>query len=284
MKKLFILAQFIVPQHLLSRLAGQLADTKISPIKNFLINRFINHYQVNMAEAAKENAESYVNFNHFFTRELKPDIRLFDPQPDCICSPADGAMSALGEIDSDKILQAKNKNFSLTALLGGNTDLSKKFRSGTFATIYLSPKDYHRVHMPISGQLQQTTYVPGDLFSVNNTTANNVDNLFARNERLICIFETELGPMAMILVGAMIVAGIETTWSGPVAAHKRQIYNEVFSQQSGNTAIKLAKGDEMGRFKLGSTVILLFGPGQARWDPQLSSGSTLKLGQKIGTS
>lgn len=276
--RLFILFQLLVPQHLLSRLVGQLADCRTPWIKNRFISWFQRQYQINMQEAAEENPLAYPNFNAFFTRALKPDARPIDQDPDTLVSPADGAISQLGRIEYGRIFQAKGRNYSLTTLLGGDTARAEPFINGAFATIYLSPRDYHRVHMPISGVLRETVYVPGDLWSVNQVTAEGVDQLFARNERLVALFDTEVGPMAMVLVGAMIVAGIEVVWQGQVAPPLKapQVLGKRYEEQ-----ITLTRGEEMGRFKLGSTVILLFGEDAVNWRTDLQAGSPVTLGQGI---
>lgn len=280
---LFILFQHIVPQQLLSRLAGKLAECRWPPLKNLLISRFIRHFQVNMQEAEQTDPTQFPCFNDFFTRALKPGLRPFSQQVGAIGSPADGAISQIGKIDEGRLLQAKGRSYGLTTLLGGDTKLAEQFIGGEFTTIYLSPKDYHRVHMPISGTLRETLYIPGDLFSVNQATAGAVDQLFARNERLVAIFDTEHGPMAMILVGAMIVAGIETVWSGQVAPQTRKVKREKYSTaETPIQPIHLQQGDEMGRFKLGSTVILLFAENQISWLESLAAESPLTLGQQIG--
>jgi phosphatidylserine decarboxylase len=201
-------------------MVGWLAECEWPILKVWLINLFISQYDVNMSEALAEDPASYKNFNAFFTRELKPDARPITEGSDIIVSPADGAVSQLGNISYGRIFQAKGQSYSATELLGGNSELASEFDDGAFATIYLSPKDYHRVHMPIAGTLRETIYIPGDLFSVNQTTAENVPRLFSRNERLVAIFDTEVGPMAMVLVGAMIVAGIETVWGGQAPPSK----------------------------------------------------------------
>ncbi len=277
MTQLFILFQYIVPQHLLSRLIGKLAECKTPWIKNPLIKAFIKQYKVNMAEAQQSEAEYYDNFNAFFTRPLKDGAREICDTG--IASPADGAVSQLGDIENGRIFQAKGQSYTATELLGGDEQLANEFAGGKFATIYLSPKDYHRVHMPIDGKLRHGIYVPGDLFSVNNATADNVPRLFSRNERYVAIFDTEKGPMAMVLVGAMIVAGIETVWEGQVAPIKRQIRRVNYPSQI--ESFNLAKGQEMGRFKLGSTVVLLFGKDAIQWDDALKHASPLMMGEKI---
>lgn len=276
--RLFIFFQHLVPQHLLSRLVGRLADCKTGWVKNGFIRWFNRQYQINMAEAVEENPLAYPSFNAFFTRALKPEARPIDRDPDVLISPADGAISQLGKIEHGRIFQAKGRDYGLTTLLGGDLKRAEPFINGEFATIYLSPKDYHRVHMPISGVLRETVYVPGDLWSVNQVTAEGVDQLFARNERLVAIFDTEIGPMAMVLVGAMIVAGIEVVWQGHVAPVQK---TPLVLGKRYDDLITLARGDEMGRFKLGSTVILLFGENTLQWNSELSAGSGVKLGRGI---
>lgn len=277
-QRLFILFQYIVPQHLLSRCVGWLAASQLSWIKNPFINFFIKKFGINMAEAQRKTAEEYSCFNDFFTRELEADARAIDAQENSLVSPADGAVSQLGDIVDGRIFQAKGQSYSLHELLGGSAQLTEEFMGGKFNTIYLSPKDYHRVHMPVTGTLREMIYVPGDLFSVNQTTAENVPRLFARNERLVAIFDTERGPMAMVLVGAMIVAAIETVWAGLITPPKRL-------QKSVNylnpQPITLQKGEEMGRFLLGSTVVLCFPKDSIEWEQQLTAEAPLKMGASI---
>ena len=276
----FILLQRLLPQHLLSRWVGRLAELKHPKwLKNTLIKAFIKHYQVNMEEAFAPYPEAYVNFNEFFTRALKPGARPLAVAD--VLSPADGAFSQVGKINDDQIFQAKGKSFTTTSLLGGNEEWAALFQDGDFATVYLSPKDYHRIHMPIQGTLLATRYIPGDLYSVNQTTAENVDGLFARNERLVCLFDTEAGPMAAVLVGAMIVAGIETVWEGQVAPPGSQIITRHYAQPA--PAIELKQGDELGRFKLGSTVILLFGKDQIAWETWCHAGNDIRMGECIAS-
>ena len=278
--KLFSWLQYLLPQHLLSRLTGRLADCRISWIKNLLIKSFIKHFNVDMSEALQEDPTAYNSFNDFFTRELKPDAREILTDPAQLVSPADGAISELGELQHGQLMQAKGINYSLTRLLGGDLEKAQPFMGGSFATIYLSPRDYHRVHMPLQGRLLETIYVPGKLFSVNQATADNVSGLFARNERLVCFFETPAGPMALILVGAMIVAGIETVWDGQVAPPPRKVTLRNFNDPQ---PVILEKGQEMGRFKLGSTAILVFGPNTLEWREDLKNGSPVRLGEALAT-
>lgn len=278
MDRLFIFFQHLVPQHLLSRMTGWLAEVRY-PIwlKNRVIRQFISHFEVNKAEAAEPDPEAYPNFNEFFTRPLAEGVRPIDDS-DIVC-PADGAISQLGAIDEGRIFQAKGQWFSTRELLGGDEQRAKQFEDGEFATIYLSPRDYHRVHMPIGGRLLATSYIPGKLFSVNGVTAENVERLFARNERLVCYFDTAAGPMALVLVGAMVVAGIETVWSGQVAPPLKEPL--VTDYQQPPAAVELAKGEEMGRFKLGSTVILLFPKGSIDWDERYVAGTATRLGEPL---
>ncbi|WP_428034373.1 archaetidylserine decarboxylase [Amphritea sp.] len=277
---LFILLQHLLPQHLLSRAVGYLAESRCNWIKRPFIKLFAKQYRVNMSEALIEDLDQFDNFNAFFTRALKPGMRPLDDA--AVVSPADGAISQIGAIEYGRILQAKGRGYGLSTLLGGHADLAEQFIHGHFATIYLSPSDYHRVHMPVTGTLRESIYVPGDLYSVNQTTAKGVDNLFARNERLVAIFDTELGPMAMILVGAMIVAGIETVWGGQVAPVKKNSWR--IDHQKPVEPVILQQGEEMGRFKLGSTVILLFGKDAIEWSETLKADDPVRLGQAISGS
>lgn len=279
MDRLFILFQHLVPQHLLSRCTGVLAELR-HPIglKNWAIAQFIRRFGVDMAEAAVPDHTQYSCFNDFFTRPLREGARPL-AEADILC-PADGAISQLGEISNGLLFQAKGRYFSAEDLLGGDEKRAVQFDGGQFATIYLSPKDYHRVHMPVAGRLTATCYIPGQLFSVNGVTADNVDRLFARNERLVCYFDTEFGPMAMILVGAMVVAGIETVWAGRVAPPPRRPVTVDY--QSLPVPVELAKGEEMGRFCLGSTVILLFPEGAVTLDDAYQPGSDTRMGERFG--
>lgn len=274
---LFILLQHLLPQHLLSRAVGYLAESRCNWIKRPFIKIFAKRYGVNMSEALIEDLDQYDNFNAFFTRALKPDARPLDEAT--VVSPADGEISQIGTLQYGRILQAKGRGYGLSTLLGGHADLAEQFIHGSFATIYLSPSDYHRVHMPITGTLRESIYVPGDLYSVNQTTVKGVDNLFARNERLITIFDTEQGPMAMILVGAMIVAGIETVWGGQVAPPPKNSWR--MDHQKPIEPVILQQGEEMGRFKLGSTVIMLFGKEAITWSESLKADDPVRLGQQM---
>lgn len=277
--KFFAGLQYLIPQHALSRAAGWLADTPVSWIKDPFTRWFAARYQVDMSEALEENPCRYASFNDFFTRALKPGVRPIDSEANSIVSPADGAISQLGSIELGRVFQAKGQDYSLTELLGGDPEATKPFMGGKFATVYLSPKDYHRVHMPLSGKLTQMVHVPGDLFSVNEATADNVPRLFARNERVVCFFETEAGPMALVLVGAMIVASIETVWAGQITPYRREVKRVNYDTVPD---IQLEKGAEMGRFKLGSTAIVVFGPNAMEWDEKFTAGTATTMGQRLG--
>lgn len=274
---LFIALQRLVPQHALSRAIGFLAESRATWLKNTLIRRFAEQYQVNMSEALDEDLAHYPNFNAFFTRALKPTARPIEQSPTTLVSPADGLVSQLGQISEDRIMQAKGQWFSAQELLASKEDAAH-FAGGAFATVYLSPRDYHRVHMPFAGTLEKMTYIPGQLFSVNDSTARHVPRLFARNERVVCVFQTTFGPMALVLVGAMIVASIETVWAGLVAPKRRRLETRMYNR----SAPTLAKGEEMGRFLLGSTAIVLCPAGTVTWRSDLGPGSRILLGQSLG--
>lgn len=282
-QRFFILLQYLLPQHLLSRLAGLVAENRSLWFKQRFITWFIKKYQVNMSEALVEDPNAYAHFNDFFTRELKPGVRPIVDTANSIASPADGAISQLGPIEHGRIFQAKGQSYGLLELLGGKQSLADEFMGGDFATVYLSPRDYHRVHMPATGTLREMIYVPGKLFSVNQTTAENVPELFARNERAVCIFDTEHGPMAVVLVGAMIVASIETVWAGLVTPPKREIRHFDYSSAARQPII-LEKGAELGRFKLGSTAIVLFAPNQVTWADTLAAETPVQMGQLLANA
>ncbi|MFB4370817.1 MULTISPECIES: archaetidylserine decarboxylase [unclassified Pseudomonas] len=280
-ERLFILSQHLIPHHLLSRLIGCAAECRAAWFKNRLIGWFAKQYQVDMSEAQVEDLNAYEHFNAFFTRALKDGARPLDNTPGAVLCPADGAISQLGRIEHGRVFQAKGHNYSVTELLGGDSERAAAFMGGDFATVYLSPKDYHRVHMPLAGTLREMIYVPGRLFSVNQTTAENVPELFARNERVVCLFDTERGPMAVVLVGAMIVASIETVWAGLITPPKREL-KTVRYDEAARGPISLEKGVELGRFKLGSTAIVLFGPEQVKWAEELGANSPVRMGQLLG--
>ena len=271
--RLFALIQYPLPHHLLSRLVGRLADCQQPWLKNALIQAFIRQFKVDMDEAAEPDPTTYATFNDFFTRALEDDAR---PLGEGVISPADGTLSQFGPIEAGQLIQAKGHRFSAMELLGGDGEAARRYLGGSFATVYLSPRDYHRVHMPIGGTLTEMVYVPGRLFSVNAATTHHVPNLFARNERLVCHFDTEHGPMVMVLVGAMIVAAIETVWAGQITPLPRGDVQRIRF----DTPVRLEKGAEMGRFKLGSTVVMGFAEPVDFGD--LAPEQTVRMGQSLG--
>lgn len=279
-EKFFALIQYIIPQHFVSKLVGNLAESKLGFIKNTFIKFFLKNYDIKMQEALQEDPFAYQNFNDFFTRQLKPTAREIDENPMSMISPVDGKISQVGVIEAGRLIQAKGIDYSLLDLLGKKQHLSEKFYGGNFATIYLSPSDYHRIHIPLSATLVESIFVPGRLFSVNEATTNYKPKLFTKNERLICIFKDEKGAeFALILVGAMIVGSIETLWSGQITPKSKK--PEVLDMQIGNQLF--AKGDEIAKFKLGSTVILLTPKSHSSWKSGIIAGEKVKLGQAIGT-
>ena len=279
MNLLQTLFQSLLPQHCLSRFAGWMACCKQPWLKNRLIKNFIHDYQVDMSLAVKENPNDYSHFNEFFTRALKPEKRPIASAPGAIVSPVDGTISQLGDIHEGQLIQAKKVNYSLQALLGGSSELASQFQQGKFATFYLSPKDYHRVHSPCEGKLREMIYVPGRLFSVNKQTTDQLPQLFVRNERIITLFTTPAGPMAVILVGAMLVASMSTVWEGVITpSASRQIRHWHYAEN----AVSLARGGELGRFQLGSTVIVLFSANQIRWSDSLVPDKKVQFGECIG--
>jgi len=275
--RLKIVGQYVLPKHLLSRLTGKLAAAKMGKFTTFLIKQFIAKYKIDMSEAKHSEPEHFETFNDFFTRELEEGVRTVVEGDAHLATPVDGKISQQGDIKEGRIFQAKGHDFSLRELLGGRDDVAAPFDEGIFSTVYLAPKDYHRIHMPITGQLEQLIFIPGDLFSVNPLTAENVPNLFARNERAVAIFSTALGPMAMVLVGATIVASIETVWQGTLKGKEIQYWD--YSDQD----IILEKGDEMGRFKLGSTIVALFPKDTISFAETLEAGSVTRLGELFAT-
>lgn len=269
--------QYILPKHLLSRLVGRLAAANAGGLTTWLIELFIKQYKVDMSEAQYPHAHQYASFNAFFTRELKPGVRPVDDDPSSVVHAVDGTVSQCGDINDDRIFQAKGHDFSLTSLLGGKPELAKPFKGGQFATIYLSPRDYHRIHMPIDGTLTDMLYVPGELFSVNPLTAENVPSLFARNERVVALFDTSVGKMAIVLVGATIVASIETVWAGTVTPPTGKTVQH-WQYDNPQAPIFLKKGDELGRFKLGSTIVMCFEPDAVSFN-DMAAGDITRLGR-----
>jgi phosphatidylserine decarboxylase len=281
--KLFLASQYLAPHHLVSRFFGIASQCRIPAVKDWMIRTFIRRYGVDMSEASLPNPKTYEHFNAFFTRELKNGIRPLEAAESAIACPVDGAISQLGTIDGERVFQAKGHHFSVVDLLGGSPARAEPFLGGEFATIYLSPKDYHRVHMPATGVLREMVHIPGRLFSVNPLTARNVPGLFARNERVACLFDTDQGPMAVVLVGAMIVGSIETVWQGPVVPARQRVSSRRYDLPPGATSlVRLERGAEMGRFKLGSTVVVLFSPERTRWNPSLIETSPVRMGETLG--
>ncbi|MBR5599107.1 MAG: phosphatidylserine decarboxylase [Alphaproteobacteria bacterium] len=273
-------SQHFIPKKLLSRAVGQLAERDLGKVTTFLIDTFVKHYEVNMKEAKITDLAKYKTFNDFFTRELKKGARPIVEDKNTLSQPADGKISQLGPIYKDAILQAKGHYYSLEALLGGNPEDAKYFESGTFITTYLSPKDYHRVHMPYTAKLEKMIFVPGSLYSVNQLTAENIDNLFAKNERVICFFKNEkLGRFAVVMVGATIVASIETVFAGTVAP---KCGSEITIYDYSKDNIVIEKGKELGRFKLGSTTICVFEKNKIELAKGLQAGTPVKMGTTLG--
>ena len=277
--RLAVLPQYLLPKQALTALAGRIAGAQAGRLTTQLIKWFVQRYQVNMSEAADSNIASYVSFNDFFTRALKDGARPL-ASAELIC-PVDGAISQFGTIRGQQIFQAKGHDYSSTALLGGDAALAERFDDGSFATLYLSPKDYHRIHMPCNGRLQRMIYVPGELFSVNPTTARAVPGLFARNERVVCIFESTSGPFALVLVGATIVGSMATVWHGVVNAERG---GEMREWHYADQAVDLQQGAEMGRFLLGSTVVMLFPKGPLHFNPAWAPGRAIRMGEVMGRS
>ncbi len=276
--RLAVLPQYLLPKQALTAFAGRVANARGGERTTRLIRWFVRRYQVNMAEAANPDIASYDTFNAFFTRALRDGVRpLADAMLTC---PVDGAISQCGRIEDDQIFQAKGHHYSTTALLGGDAALAAQFANGQFATIYLSPRDYHRIHMPCDGTLQRMIYVPGALFSVNPTTARGVPGLFARNERVVCVFDTAFGTMVLTLVGATVVGSMATTWHGVVNPPRRGEVTE-WTYEGQNICLK--KGEEMGRFLLGSTVVLLFPQHSMTFNPEWLATRPVRLGEAMST-
>ncbi|MFZ3219064.1 MAG: archaetidylserine decarboxylase [Rhodoferax sp.] len=273
---LAVLPQYLLPKRALTVLAGKVAAARGGRWTTALIRWFVQRYQVNMAEAAHPDIASYASFNEFFTRPLKDGARPLASAP-WIC-PVDGAISQLGRIEADQIFQAKGHSYSTTALVGGDATLAAQFQDGHFATLYLSPRDYHRIHMPCDGVLRRMVYVPGDLFSVNPTTARGVPGLFARNERVVCVFDSAAGPFVLTLVGATIVGSMATVWHGVVNPPRGGQINE---WRYDDGAVSLRQGDEMGRFLLGSTVVMLFPQGSLAFNPAWTATRPVRMGEAM---
>ena len=278
MSRFAVLPQYLLPKRALTSFAGVVAGAKAGALTSRIISWFVRRYGVNMDEAANPDLASYASFNEFFTRALRPDAR---PLADAdFLSPVDGAISQLGNISGHQIFQAKGHEYSTGALVGGDRELAEQFRDGSFATLYLSPKDYHRIHMPCAGRLKRMIYVPGALFSVNPTTARGVPGLFARNERVVCVFESPLhGTFVVVLVGATIVGSMATVWHGVVNPPR---LGEIRDWRYDNRQIELQPGDELGRFLLGSTVVLLFRAPGVTFNPAWEPGRAIRMGEPMG--
>jgi phosphatidylserine decarboxylase len=274
--RLAVLLQYLIPKQALTMLAGRIASARAGPWTTRLIEWFVKRYNVNMAEAENSDVASYASFNEFFTRALMPGVRPLAPA-DLIC-PVDGAISQFGPMQRDQIYQAKGHQYSSTALVGGNATLAAQFDDGYFATLYLSPRDYHRIHMPCDGRLTRMIYVPGDLFSVNPTTARGVPGLFARNERVVCVFESARGPFVLVLVGATIVGSMATVWHGVVNPPRP---GEIREWRYEDQSIELRQGEEMGRFLLGSTVVMLFPKGPLQFSVAWTPNGAIRLGEEM---
>lgn len=276
-----VLLQYLLPKQALTAFAGFVASRERGRVTTALIRWFVGKYQVNMDEAANCDIASYRTFNDFFTRALKPGARPL-AQAALIC-PVDGAISQFGAIENDQIFQAKGHHYSITALLGGDAALAAQYQDGSFATLYLSPMDYHRIHMPCDGRLTRMIYVPGALFSVNPATARGVPGLFARNERVVCVFESARGPFVLVLVGATIVGSMATVWHGVVNPPRGKVVREWHYPAESAPAIVLKQGEEMGRFLLGSTVVMLFPQGPLQFNPEWVPGGSVRLGEVMAS-
>lgn len=279
--RLIALIQYPLPHHLLSKLMYLATRIRWRPLKNAMIRFVIKHFNVDMSLAQRPSPHDYASFNDFFTRALRPEARPIAPAADAIACPVDGTISQVGPIQEGRIFQAKGHGYSLEALVGGLQHLRDCFADGQSATIYLSPRDYHRIHMPLDGVLRETVYLPGRLFSVNAATTRAIPGLFARNERLVSVFDTAHGPMAVILVGAIFVAGIETVWHGNYGDKTWRSFEHRRTPEL--PPLSLKKGEELGRFNMGSTVILLFPPGTVRWQDSLRAEQTVVMGQGLGS-
>ncbi len=274
----FVRLQHVLPHHLLSRIVWWATRSRLRPWKNLLIRSFLRHYAVNMGEAAQPDPGAYASFNDFFTRALRPEARPVDVQAARIVSPVDGTVSEAGLIHDQRLLQAKGHDYTLTELLGTDTALAARFHDGAFATLYLAPHDYHRIHMPAAGKLVSSHYIPGRLFSVNPATVQRLPRLFARNERVVCVFDGEPGYFAVILVGALFVGSMSTVWAGDVTPARRRRVTQLPLPSS---PVQLARGEELGRFNMGSTVIVLFERGRVQWQPELVAGAKVRMGNSI---
>jgi phosphatidylserine decarboxylase len=278
--RLFVLMQHLLPQHFLSRQVHRLARCRVKPVKNALIGSFVRHFRPDMSDAADPEPRDYPSFNAFFTRSLQPGSRPCDPDPRALISPVDGTVSQIGRIEGLSLLQAKGHDYSLEALLGGARHWAERFAGGSFATLYLAPYNYHRIHMPVAATLRAAWFIPGRLFSVNAATAAAVPRLFARNERVICAFEEGTLAFAVALVGALFVGSIATVWHGDVTPCSPRRATEL-PLDAARAPLRLERAAELGRFNMGSTVILLLPPATAEWLPALQPGSSVRVGQTL---
>ena len=282
--RVFAGVQMVLPTHLLSAGMHRMARIRVQWFKQFVITCFMRMYKVNLSEAQIQNPNRFDSFNEFFTRALLPSARPMPADSSAMVSPVDGTLGQYGSITTGKIVQAKGQTFDVTELLGGRDDLAAAFLGGQFATLYLAPYNYHRIHMPLAGVLRETSYLPGRLFGVNPMSVRAIPRLFTRNERVSALYDTPAGPMAMVLVGAFFVGSIATTWAGEITPPRRRKARHESFPAAGHSCLSFERGDEMGRFNLGSTVILLWGPDAIRWSGALEIGQPLKLGQVLGKS
>lgn len=278
--RLFVAMQHVLPQHFLSRLVLRLARVRLRPVKNLLIRNFVRGFRPNMSEAAQPNPLLYPSFNAFFTRSLCHGARPIDIDPSVLTCPVDGTISQIGRLEGSRILQAKGHNYTLESLFDGSPEWASRFTGGTFATLYLAPYNYHRIHMPLAGTLRAAWYVPGSLFSVNAVTASAVSGLFAKNERVVCVFEDGARAFAMVLVGALFVGSIATVWHGDVTPRSPRRRVDLALDAS-RAPLRLSKGAEMGRFNMGSTVILLLQPDMIDWLPKFVPGTKIEVGRML---
>jgi phosphatidylserine decarboxylase len=278
-ERLFVGLQQVLPQHPLSRVVHGLTRLPAGPVTRLGVRAFVRAYGVDLHEAAQPVPTAYRTFNDFFTRALRADARPQDPRPEALLAPADGRISEIGHLTGGRLLQAKGQTFDAQALLGGDPELAATFADGAFATLYLAPRDYHRVHMPLTGTLRTTIHVPGRLFSVNANTAARVPRLYARNERVVTLFDTAAGPLAVVLVGAIFVGGIQTVWQGQVTPPRGRGLRHLPLPTPEPT---LARGAELGRFDMGSTVILLLPSGRVTWLPERTTGQPVRMGTALG--
>ena len=278
--RLFVAMQYLLPQHLLSRQVHRLARSRVKPLKNALIGAFVRHFRPDMSDAADPEPRDYPSFNAFFTRSLRPGSRPCDPDPRALTSPVDGTVSQIGRLEGFTVLQAKGRDYSVEALLGGARHWAERFAGGSFATLYLAPYNYHRVHMPAAATLREAWFIPGRLFSVNAATAAAVPRLFPRNERVVCAFEEGALAFALALVGALFVGSIATVWHGDVTPRSPRRAAQL-PRENARAPQRLDRGAELGRFNMGSTVILLLPPGTAQWLPALQPGSPVRVGQTL---